>query len=95
MPSPPQYRQEAQETSTAVSKPGGSPQLVEQRLRFFEIGSPETLAEPAVNGREEITCFGPPALFAPQPRKVGRSNSSEFACCCRAIQIDRLKQDSL
>jgi hypothetical protein len=43
----------------------GSCQLDEQALRFFQIGGVEALGEPAVDWREQVTRFGPPALFAP------------------------------
>ena len=43
----------------------GSRQFVEQRLCLFQIGGVEALGEPAVNRREQIARFGPPALFAP------------------------------
>ena len=40
-------------------------QFIEQGLCFFQIGCIEAFGEPAINGREEVNCFGPPALFAP------------------------------
>src|SRR5439155_13444447 len=47
--------------------------LYEQRLRLFQIGGVEAIGKPAVNRREEIARFGPPALLAPQPGEAGRS----------------------
>jgi hypothetical protein len=49
-----------------------SRQLVEQRLRLFQIGGVEALGEPAINGCEQVARFGPPALFAPQPGEARR-----------------------
>src|SRR5205823_7503191 len=34
---------------------------------LLQIGGIETLGEPAVDGREQIARFGPPAVLAPQP----------------------------
>jgi hypothetical protein len=45
-------------------------QLVEQRLCLFEVGGLEALGEPAVDRREEVAGFPPPALLAPQPCKA-------------------------
>ena len=42
-------------------------QFIEQGLCFFQIGCIEAFDEPAIDGREEVKCFGPPALFALQP----------------------------
>ncbi len=50
-----------------VYEPKRSPQLVQQRLRLFQIGSVEALGEPAVDGCQQIARLAPPALFAPQP----------------------------
>jgi len=47
-------------------------EVVEQRLRLFEIRRIETLSEPAVDGGEQIMRFGPSALFAPQPGEACR-----------------------
>ena len=41
-----------------------SRQLIEQRLRFFQIGGVEALGEPAVNGCQEIARFAPKRLRA-------------------------------
>ena len=41
--------------------------LVEQCLCFFEVGCVEPFGEPAVDGRQQVTPFVSPALFAPQP----------------------------
>jgi hypothetical protein len=49
-----------------------SRQLVEQRLRFFQIGGVEALGEPAINRGEQIAGLGAPALVAPQPREACR-----------------------
>src|SRR5437899_1149308 len=48
-------------------------QLVEQRLRLFQVGGIEALGEPAENGCEEVARPGRPALFAPKPGKAHRS----------------------
>ena len=45
----------------------GSSQLVEQRLRLFQIGGVEAFGEPAVDRREEIAGFGAAALVAAEP----------------------------
>src|SRR5262249_18285738 len=44
----------------------GSCQLVEQRLRFLEIGRAETFREPVVDRGEELAGFDAPPLVAPQ-----------------------------
>ena len=53
------------ERSFAQRELASSRRLVELRLCLFQIGGVEALGEPAVNRREQITRFGPPALFAP------------------------------
>ena len=50
----------------------GSRQLIEQTLRFFQIGGVEALGEPTVDGGEQIMSLGPPALLAPQPSEARR-----------------------
>src|SRR5262249_22731559 len=45
-------------------------QLLEQRLRLFEVGRVEALGEPAVYRRKKITGFGAPALVAAEPGKA-------------------------
>ena len=52
---------------TADVPTAGSRQLIEQPLRFFQIGGVETLGKPAVDGRQQLTPFASPALLAPQP----------------------------
>ena len=52
----------------------GSRQLIEQTLRFFQIGGVEVLGEPTVDGGEQIMSLGPPALLAPQPTVAARSS---------------------
>ena len=49
-----------------------SRQLIEQPLRFFQISGVEALGEPAVNRRQKLVRFGPPSLFAPEPREARR-----------------------
>src|SRR6516162_4902657 len=50
-----------------IATTGRSAELVEKRLRFFEVGCIEAFGEPAVNRREEIAGFDSPALVAAQP----------------------------
>jgi len=50
----------------------GSPQLVEQRLRLFQIGSVEAFGEPAVDRREAITGFGSAILVTLEPGEAHR-----------------------
>src|SRR5215831_14410227 len=50
----------------------GSRQLIEQPLRFFQIGGVEALGEPAVDGRKKFARLGPPALLAPPPGEARR-----------------------
>ena len=64
----------------------GSPQLVQQRRRLFEIGGIEALGEPAVDRGEEITCFGAAALFTQRrARLVAARNSQSLASCSSAM----------
>src|SRR5207248_5571425 len=51
----------------------GSRQFVEQHLCVLQIGGVEALGEPAVNGRQQLARFGPPALFGPQLGDARRS----------------------
>src|SRR5215472_3850395 len=44
-----------------------SPQLLQQRLRLFQIGRVEPLGEPAINGGEKVEGFGAAALVAAEP----------------------------
>src|SRR6516165_568127 len=55
-------------SSAIASTP--SLQVVEQRLRLFQIGRSETFSEPAIDRREEVAGFGMAALVAAQPRKA-------------------------
>src|SRR5215813_11353040 len=50
---------------------GGSPQLVQQSLRLFQIGCVEALSEPAVDRSEEVAGFGAAAVVAEQTREAG------------------------
>ena len=50
----------------------GSRQLVEQRLRLFQIGSVEAFGEPAVDRREAITGFGSAILVTLEPGEAHR-----------------------
>ena len=65
----------------------GSRQFVEQHLCVLQIGGVEALGELAVNGRQQLARFGPPALFGPQLGEGSSQarNSHDFACCCLAI----------
>ena len=51
----------------------GSSQFVDQRLCLFQIDGIEAFGEPAVDRREEIAGFGPPALLAPEQGKARAS----------------------
>jgi hypothetical protein len=51
-------------------------QLVEQRLRFFEILCVEAFGEPAVDGSEKIAGFGATALVAAEPGEAGIGDRS-------------------
>jgi hypothetical protein len=55
-----------QRSHSAHSDAKGSGELFQNSLRLSEVGGIETLGEPAVDGRQKIARFGPPALFAPQ-----------------------------
>ena len=64
-----------------------SRQLIEQPLRFFQIGGVEALGEPAVNRREQVAGLGPPPLFTPQPGEARRG--TEFPSFCVLLARDR------
>jgi hypothetical protein len=51
-------------------------QTVKQRYRFFQIDSIEP-SEPTIDGREEVTGFGAPALVAAEPGKT--HSSTQFS----------------
>src|SRR6516225_9504348 len=54
-------------------------ELVEQRLRLFEIGGVETLSEPAVDWGKNVAGFCVMALFAVQPCQAhGGAQFPEF-----------------
>jgi hypothetical protein len=53
------------QSSAARHADAASRQLIEEQLRVREIGGVEALGEPAVDRREQLARFGPPALFAP------------------------------
>src|SRR5262249_39090548 len=56
-----------------------SRKLVDQGLRFLQIGCVETLGEPAVDGSEEIAGFGVAALVAAEPGEArGRAQFPEL-----------------
>jgi hypothetical protein len=60
--------------STAREQPGVAlllTQLIEQHLRIRQVRRIETLSEPAVNRREEITRVCALSLFAPEPGQAG------------------------
>src|SRR5580704_7120838 len=75
---------------------GGSRQLVEQGLGFFQVGGVETLGEPAVDGREQLACLAPPALLAPQPGEARRGAQfpelgALLLCECKRLAIAGLR----
>jgi len=62
-----ELRTEQSGRNQAMSVPAaGSRQIVEQPLRFFEIGGVEALGEPAVEGREQVARLASPALLVPE-----------------------------
>jgi hypothetical protein len=62
-----------QQGSTRCQVPrAGSPQLVQQRLRIFQIGRVETFGEPAVDWSEKVAGFGAPALITPKSGEAAR-----------------------
>src|SRR6516165_9163115 len=65
----------------------GSRQLVEQPLRFFQVGGVEALGEPAVDGRQQLARLALPALLPPQPGEArGRA---QFVAACALLAGDR------
>ena len=63
-------------------------QLIEQSLGLFQIGRVETLGEPAIDWRQKLACFDPPALSAPQPREARRGTQLIGLCLfLRATRI--------
>jgi hypothetical protein len=58
------------------SQRNGSGELGQESLGLFQIGGIEALGEPAVDGREQISCRGPTDLFAPEPREGVAARSS-------------------
>src|SRR5262249_38388947 len=58
----------------------GSPQLVQQRPRLFQVGRVEAFGEPARNWREEVVGFGAAAPFTQQARKADRGTQFKPAC---------------
>ena len=48
----------------------GSRQLLEQLLRFFQVGGVKALGEPAIDGREEVASLGEAAPVAVKPGEV-------------------------
>ncbi len=50
----------------------GLRQLVQQRLRLFQVGGVEPLGEPAVDGSEEVAGFDGLALGMPEAGEAGR-----------------------
>ena len=59
------------QTRNYRAKPGGSPQLIQERLRLFQIGRVETFGEPGVDRREQIAGFVALALVQPQAGERG------------------------
>ena len=55
---------------TARHARGRSRQLIEQPLRFFQIGGVEAFGEPSVNRREQLARFRATTPFPPQPREA-------------------------
>jgi len=52
--------------SVSAPQPQRSRQLIQQRLRFLQIGGVEPLGEPAVDGGEEVAGLGGLTLGVPQ-----------------------------
>src|SRR6516165_2788047 len=48
-------------------RPTVAPELIEERLRLFEVGRVEAFGEPAVDRREQVASFGAAALVATEP----------------------------
>ena len=62
-------------------------QLGEQFPGIPEIGGVEALGERAVEGREQVARFTPPALFAPQPGEA--RGGAQFVAPCALLAGDR------
>ena len=67
----------------------GSRQFVEQHLCVLQIGGVEALGEPAVNGRQQLARFGPPALFGSQLGEARRSAQFPLAAASAPSEIAR------
>jgi len=46
--------------------PTGAPELIEQRLRLFEVGRVEAFGEPVIDRRQKVASFRMAPLVAPQ-----------------------------
>src|SRR5712671_5817147 len=73
----------------------GSRQLVEQRLCFLQIDGVEALGEPAEDRCQQTARFGPPALFAPQPREARRGPQLIGLCLLPTRDAQRLFESAL
>jgi hypothetical protein len=60
--------------------PGSSRQLLQQRLRLFQIERIEALGEPAVDRSEQLAGLIPLALIAPESGKAG--SGAQFGVFC-------------
>src|SRR4051794_35204015 len=59
-------------------------QLLQQQLGLLQVERIKSFGEPAVNGREKITGFAVPVLFAPEARQADRCLQFQELC---ALQL--------
>ena len=78
-----------------MSQRNGSGELRQESLRLFQIGGIETLGEPAADGREQISCRGPPDLFAPEPREGRRGAQIIGLCLMSSCDAQRFFEGAL
>src|SRR5712671_1995902 len=77
------------------SQRNGSGELGQESLGLFQIGGIEALGEPAVDGREQISCRGPPDLFAPEPRGGRRGAQLIGLCLMSSCDAQRFFEGAL
>src|SRR5262245_51498552 len=62
-------------------------QLVKEFIGVFQIDSIESLGEPAIDGRKEITGFNIPPLVAPQPSQSGGRAQFKHPCALPSAHV--------
>jgi hypothetical protein len=85
---------EAMRKTYSLVPTAGSPQLVEQPLRFFQIGGVEAFGEPTIDRRDQLAGFGAVTLVVAQPGTAHRGPQFPEVGPCSSAMLKALRYGS-